>query len=396
MQNKTKADECFQQALQWAEQGDIGACMQSLRDCLQHNRFHLHANSHLAWLLSQQGKYKEAFFLYCNMLILRPWSIEIYWRAVQCLQYGIHQWLDKKAESNALFRWNQHITKSQWYFFARVCVWIIEKLKQYNHTVFYWMKLNRKLSTIANINPYEYYKVSEMNYVITRVKEISGKLVLDLGSGRSAIPTYIAMQKKDVITAELDHDALQTQHELSSKLQSVTLHVTEANFLQLPFSDESFDAITIISTIEHVPNDGDIETVKELKRVLKPGGSLLITVPAAHIANEQHTTHSIGHVYQECSDQGPGYLRLYNPDWIRNRLIEPGGLTLQELVYFGETSRWGWLGFGRNYIDHKGTIHPSILAAPLNLLFTKEIPEDELHLAHWAVACMHLKKEGCV
>jgi hypothetical protein len=122
----------------------------------------------------------------------------------------------------------------------------------------------------------------------------------------------------------------------------------------------------------------------------------LITIPASHIANEQHTSHSIGHVYQECSDKGPGYLRLYNPDWIHSRLINPSGLSLAELVYYGETSRWGWLGLGRNYIDHKGTIHPSSFAAPLNLLFTKKIKEDELYCAHWAVACIHLKKEGCV
>lgn len=395
MSNKIKADECFQQAQQSAERGDFETCINSLRDCLQYNRFHLHANSHLAWMLSQQGNYKKAFSIYCNMLILRPWSIEIYWRAIQCLQYGLCKWMGTKAETSTIFKWNQKITKSQWYFLSFFLGWLIERINYKNYTVVKWMKLNRQLSATANINPYEYYKVSEMNYVISRLKQIPGKLVLDLGSGRSAIPTYIAMHDKCVITAELDHDALQTQHDLSNQQPSLYLKVTEANFLQLPFRDDTFDAITIISTIEHVPYDGDIETVKELRRVLKPGGSLLITIPVSHIANEQNTTHSIGHVYQECSGQG-GFLRLYNPEWIQNRLINPSRLSLQELVYYGETSRWGWLGFGRNYIDHKDTIHPSSFAAPLNLLFTKEIAENNLHNAHWAVACIHLKKEGCV
>ncbi len=46
---------------------------------------------------------------------------------------------------------------------------------------------------------------------------------------------------------------------------------------QLPFSDASFDAITCIDSINHLPNR--LQTVAEWARLLKPGGRLLFTDP---------------------------------------------------------------------------------------------------------------------
>ncbi len=55
------------------------------------------------------------------------------------------------------------------------------------------------------------------------------------------------------------------------------------------YSDNYFDCITCISTLEHIgvsgrygsddDQQGDIKAIKEMKRILKPGGELLITVP---------------------------------------------------------------------------------------------------------------------
>jgi Methylase involved in ubiquinone/menaquinone biosynthesis len=47
---------------------------------------------------------------------------------------------------------------------------------------------------------------------------------------------------------------------------------------KLPFPDESFDLVTALDVIEHL--DDDIVGLKEMRRVLKPGGKTLIFVPA--------------------------------------------------------------------------------------------------------------------
>jgi len=48
--------------------------------------------------------------------------------------------------------------------------------------------------------------------------------------------------------------------------------------LELPFADGSFDAVLALDVIEHVADD--VALLQEARRVLRPGGVLLVTVPA--------------------------------------------------------------------------------------------------------------------
>lgn len=54
--------------------------------------------------------------------------------------------------------------------------------------------------------------------------------------------------------------------------------VTMGNVCELPFPDQSFDLILATDVIEHV--DDDMTALCEIRRVLKPGGCVLVTVPA--------------------------------------------------------------------------------------------------------------------
>lgn len=47
---------------------------------------------------------------------------------------------------------------------------------------------------------------------------------------------------------------------------------------KLPFKGSSFDVVTCLDVIEHL--DHDDKAIKEFQRILKPGGELIITVPA--------------------------------------------------------------------------------------------------------------------
>jgi SAM-dependent methyltransferase len=46
----------------------------------------------------------------------------------------------------------------------------------------------------------------------------------------------------------------------------------------LPFADASFDLVTTLDVIEHI--DDDVAALAEMRRVLRPGGRLLVAVPA--------------------------------------------------------------------------------------------------------------------
>lgn len=51
----------------------------------------------------------------------------------------------------------------------------------------------------------------------------------------------------------------------------------EAKVPPLPFADETFDCVITFQVVEHIRRDG--EFIREISRVLKPGGHLLITTP---------------------------------------------------------------------------------------------------------------------
>jgi SAM-dependent methyltransferase len=50
-----------------------------------------------------------------------------------------------------------------------------------------------------------------------------------------------------------------------------------ADFTRLSYADESFDVVSCISVLEHMPPGAQLAGVREMARVLKPGGRLIIT-----------------------------------------------------------------------------------------------------------------------
>lgn len=52
----------------------------------------------------------------------------------------------------------------------------------------------------------------------------------------------------------------------------------QCNIERMPFADACFDLVTCLDVIEHTSDDR--RTLRELRRVTRPGGTLLVTVPA--------------------------------------------------------------------------------------------------------------------
>lgn len=54
--------------------------------------------------------------------------------------------------------------------------------------------------------------------------------------------------------------------------------VLEGSVMDMPFDDGSFDLAVSLDVIEHLADD--VGALRELRRVIAPGGALLVTVPA--------------------------------------------------------------------------------------------------------------------
>lgn len=98
-----------------------------------------------------------------------------------------------------------------------------------------------------------------------------GGRILDVGCGTGAV--MVELQKLGPCYGiDFSVHAL----EFSAKRSSEGLAL--ANAEEIPFASESFDAVVSLDTIEHVKNDS--AAIREIARVLKPGGVFIMNVPA--------------------------------------------------------------------------------------------------------------------
>jgi SAM-dependent methyltransferase len=110
--------------------------------------------------------------------------------------------------------------------------------------------------------------------------ETEGSLsILDVGCGTGG--TLMALQEfGEVSGIELDENAVKCCHERG--LAQVKQGVAES----LPYPDGTFDMVFALDVIEHL--DDDQIALAEFRRVLKPNGTLLVTVPAFPFLWSQH------------------------------------------------------------------------------------------------------------
>jgi SAM-dependent methyltransferase len=87
-----------------------------------------------------------------------------------------------------------------------------------------------------------------------------------------------------------------------------------ARLPELPFADESFDVVTAFDVIEHCESESD--AVREVFRVLRPGGLFLMSVPAYQwawtdfdVANGHHRRYTRGRAVSALSGNGFRVLR---------------------------------------------------------------------------------------
>ncbi len=110
-----------------------------------------------------------------------------------------------------------------------------------------------------------------------------GERVLDLGcgEGRHAITAYLS-ERVHVIGLDLSERDLTTASERFTDFELAgdeerSLTFMRASGLELPFADASFDKVICAEVLEHIPDYRAM--VAEIRRVLKPGGSLAVSVP---------------------------------------------------------------------------------------------------------------------
>src|SRR3989344_3486881 len=137
-------------------------------------------------------------------------------------------------------------------------------------------------------------RVVEYPWALTRIPAGPGKL-LDAGSALNyrEVLDFPSLREKKITIANLNKEV----NDFSNR----GIEYVYADMRALPLKDSEFDVVTCISTLEHVGLDNVVYTrdaahheaktsdfekaLLEMKRVLVPGGKLLLTVPFGKYKN---------------------------------------------------------------------------------------------------------------
>ena len=142
--------------------------------------------------------------------------------------------------------------------------------------------------------------------------ERTGRLrILDIGCGTGAMLDDLK-PFGEVIGADFSPEALQF-----CVTRGASAGLARADVRRLPFADESFDVVTAMDIIEHI--DDDKAASSEIFRVLKPGGRLLVTVPAFPSLWSEH-------------DEALHHFRRYTAPRLKD-LFQRVGLRVDKLSY---------------------------------------------------------------
>jgi SAM-dependent methyltransferase len=135
-------------------------------------------------------------------------------------------------------------------------------------------------------------------FVLAFAKGYAGGRILDLGCGAGSLVAAGRAAGIDIIGADVFYrgSEARAEAERSGRLGTVVHEVRDD---RLPFSDGWFDLVVNNQVLEHVE---DLEaTVKEIHRVLKPGGTALSIFPSRDVFREGHIGIPFAHWFRKDS-----------------------------------------------------------------------------------------------
>jgi len=151
----------------------------------------------------------------------------------------------------------------------------------------------------------------------------TGDRVLDMGcgAGRHAFEMY--RRGGDVIAFDQDADELSNVRDLFVAMEQAgevpagaEADVKQGDALALPFGDGEFDRVVAAEVLEHIPDDA--AAIAELVRVLRPGGTIAVTVPRWL---PEKVCWALSDAYHEVEG---GHVRVYSGDELVGKLREAG------------------------------------------------------------------------
>lgn len=172
----------------------------------------------------------------------------------------------------------------------------------------------------------------------------AGDLLLDLGCGFGRHAFEGMRRGADIVACDMAHDELVQVRSMFGAMADAgdtppgaVGATVQGDATALPFADGTFDRIIASEVMEHIPDDA--AALDELARVLRPGGTIAITVPAWL---PEKVCWALSDAYHAPIAEG-GHVRIYTESHLRSMMraagLEPGATTHAHALH----SPYWWL-----------------------------------------------------
>lgn len=156
-----------------------------------------------------------------------------------------------------------------------------------------------------------------------RLGVVSGERLLDLGCGGGRHAFEAARRGARVVAVDAQADEVSKVRDTIGAMVDVGevsaengAGAVQGDALALPFPDAVFDRVIAAEVLEHIPNDTSAMT--ELARVLRPGGTMAVTVPRL---GPEAVNWALSKEYH---DVPGGHVRIYRRSTLLDRLRRAG------------------------------------------------------------------------
>ena len=128
------------------------------------------------------------------------------------------------------------------------------------------------------VESFEACTAPENRYIMSKLGDVRGLRVLDLGCGAGEAAVYFAMKGAQVTATDISAGMLRLTERVARRY-GVRVECVQQNSDQLNFPDNSFDVVYAANLLHHV----DLENCLDAAcRILKPGGRFVSWDPLKH------------------------------------------------------------------------------------------------------------------